>query len=455
MPSYQDTRTTVVKEKAVVIERVKHSTQTTFSATSYVREVPDCGQSVTSVRTTRKPVEALPTELESRQFLFATDLDKVVRSETTRPRHFSTRMQRKIWELCNPNPCDMRKCTVTSERSNKVAILGVQQPKDPVWSWYDYIWEGDISKYVLLSRIPLKRFQTLSAESATYRNLAITKAYATAKSPVLPIQVYLGELTETLHMLRNPLGAIRKLFAKEYTSRSGLKPFKDLVETGAGTWLEFRYGWMPLVYQVEEIIDSFNSKINHGFPIHVVRGGSPLKVIENKQHVRGINVCAALQLDILEHTRSTIRAAAVLATRQRLSVDKFYGTRWSDLVSTAWEIKTLSFVWDWFFQIGAWLQAIVPDPDLRVLANSVSVKRAYQHKVAPITYRVSYLTKTPMHFSDSNDLFKEASYDESTLVREVNFKLPDVPVLRKQWLSLAKTADALSLTIGKIMNLRK
>lgn len=178
-------------------------------------------------------------------------------------------------------------------------------------------------------------------------------------------------------------------------------------------------------------------------------------MVENKQHVRGINVCAALQIDILEHTRSTIRAAAVLATRQRLSKEKFYGTRWADLLSSAWELKTLSFVWDWFFQIGDWLQAIVPDPDLRVIANSVSVKRVYEHIITPITYGVSYPTKLVTRRCDRLDLMKEASYREESLVREVNYKLPDVPVLRKQWLSLARTADALSLTIGKIINLRK
>ena len=459
MPLYQDTRSNSSAEWATVIEMFKYSRGTAFEAHPYSNLVM-CGQTVTSVRTTRKPVPALIPEIAERRFLFSRNLVEVARElETTRPVHFETKMARKVWELCNPNPCDMKKCYIEADPCKSISMFHVQQKNDPVWSWYDYIWKGDIAKYALIKRLPLQRYSGLSAESERFRNLAITKAYATAKSPILPIQVYLGELGETLEMLISPLSAIRKLLTKGVPGsrmyKTRLKPFKDLVETGGGTWLEFRYGWMPLIYQVEDIIDSFNHKINSGFPIHVVRGGSHLLKNRSEQYVRGVNLCASLQLEMIEEIQSTIRGTAVLATRQRMSRDKFYGNRWSDLLSTAHELKSLSFVWDWFINIGDWLQAIVPDPDLTVIANSVSVKRGYTHRVKPTVLGISRLTTTPCRRSDVAGLLGEASYQEYSLVRNVNFTLPNVPVLRKQWLSLARTADALSLITGKIINLLK
>lgn len=153
---------------------------------------------------------------------------------------------------------------------------------------------------------------------------------------------------------------------------------------------------------------------------------------------------------MLKQTTS-VKASAVLATRQTMSQEKFYGNRWSDCLSTAWELKTLSFVWDWFFSIGQWLQAIVPDPDLRVIANSVSLKRENKTSVAVRHYGLGPEYVNIRMQPDSDDLIKEASYVESALVRTVNLPLPHVPIARKQLLSIARTADSFSLLIGEIL----
>lgn len=460
MPLYQDTRTTVFTDKATVYEYRKNSSQSSYERVTYTGSYSGVGQVVTSVRSTCKPVPQVPTELESRRFLFGSDLESVLKDEATRPRKFGTKLSRKIWELTNPNPCDMKKSLVTGVSDKKFFILHVQQPNDPIWNWYDLAWEGDIMRRILYGHMPIAGpYKSFSPDSDRFRDLAITKAYANAKSPVLPIQVYLGELAETLHMLREPLGSLRKMlgkgsFKKGRKLKSRLEPFKDLLEGASGTWLEYRYGWMPLVYQVQEIMDAFNYKVNHGFPIQIVRGGSHLQLSETNTLIREAVAVNALSVSYVLSKRNSIRAAAVLATRQKMSSDKFFGNRWGDLVQTAWELKTLSFVWDWFFQIGDWLQAIVPDPDLTVLANSVSIKRVNSITVAPVAYGISYPTKQGrLWFANDNETLSDCTYKEESLVRVVNVKLPNVPILRKQWLSLARTADALSLTIGKILNL--
>lgn len=72
--------------------------------------------------------------------------------------------------------------------------------------------------------------------------------------------VFLGELAETLRMLRNPLESLRKGFVKYIDDvkkrRRGLKRVSDLNRMIGGTWLEFVFGVKPLLSDLDGISET-------------------------------------------------------------------------------------------------------------------------------------------------------------------------------------------------------
>lgn len=391
-------------------------------------------QKVTSVRSTSKGTTKMPSLLGDRVLHNHVYMIERELNETQLPRN-SNRIAKQMWKICNPHPCSMVRRKVTCGSIPEFTVLGTGG-----WS---YRFSGVVGAKLLSAVVPLTPLP--DSFTTRHRDLAITKAYSLAKSPDMPIQVYLGELAETLHMLRNPLGAIRKFL----TPGRRTNAFRSHTEMLGGSWLEYRYGWMPLVYQVNEIIDAFNSQFGDGFPIHLVRAGSTPSVSKTVLQ-KDLIAESFLYARSIVYQETSERASAVLATRQKFSADKFWGNRWSDTLQTAWELKTLSFVWDWIFNIGDWLGAIVPDPTLNVIANSVSIKRVVKVKTIPLNGRVF---NTGAVFSLPQPENWIASYTEERLDRVVNLQLPSMPIFRQHLLSIARTADALSLLTGKIIGL--
>jgi hypothetical protein len=83
----------------------------------------------------------------------------------------------------------------------------------------------------------------------------------------------LGELKETILMLRDPFGNFRRfLFDRNFyhlgvfqklhhflkTGRWGRLSGKRAADAAASTWMEFRYGFMPLVRSIEGVIELVN-----------------------------------------------------------------------------------------------------------------------------------------------------------------------------------------------------
>jgi len=101
---------------------------------------------------------------------------------------------------------------------------------------------------------------------------AVTKAAANVKSPSVYGAVFLGELRETIAMLKHPIGGLQD-FIKDrrkwelYKSKQRLKgskvrqardrTFKESIQDGssaaANSWLEARLGWRPFLMELEAL----------------------------------------------------------------------------------------------------------------------------------------------------------------------------------------------------------
>lgn len=61
----------------------------------------------------------------------------------------------------------------------------------------------------------------------------------------------LGELGQTVRMVRRPLAALQSLLQKMPKLRK--LPASELMKASSGVWLEYRYGWNPLLMTIREL----------------------------------------------------------------------------------------------------------------------------------------------------------------------------------------------------------
>lgn len=190
--------------------------------------------------------------------------------------------------------------------------------------------------------------------------------------------VFLGELKQTLRLIRNPALAARKVLeklvraAELYPRRfktSGtsttLHRISELRKLLADSWLEFSFGWKPLASDVNagfQLLSDFSKRMNYEF-VHIVGVGEET-----------VNTL----VDVTHVTPSVHKPFSVLQTRQQSShvLIKYYGrikldvpdiadgwlqsglglTKF-DIVPTAWELIPWSFFVDYFTNIGDVIQA--------------------------------------------------------------------------------------------------
>jgi hypothetical protein len=134
--------------------------------------------------------------------------------------------------------------------------------------------------------------------------------------------------------------------------QGGLKKLIELL-TKPGSWdelwLEWRYGWRLLYYDMKDIAQLLSnldeSKLR--FRDHVTT-----KSTYALEEERVLSETGLYTLTMLKHIEVEISTrGSVVADIQPPKI-RF------DPLTTAWELITLSFIVDWFFHVGTWLSAM-------------------------------------------------------------------------------------------------
>lgn len=222
-------------------------------------------------------------------------------------------------------------------------------------------------------------------------DLAVIQALASAKEPEFDILTFLAEFPKTVDLIRYRFGSImsmaEKLWRKAlrdlrrgrrgrkprrrrdpgpdgdngYVSRSSLrrvwKRFNKL-------WLEARYGWRPLVYDVENAL----AALAHKEKVGVQKQTSHVTVEDADDPVVTETIVSSTQKWVTSRVRSYEQTY-----RAKVFYRSTAGPIGANPVITAWELTRFSFILDWFIDIGSWLQAISPRFGYESLGTSVSV----------------------------------------------------------------------------------
>lgn len=193
---------------------------------------------------------------------------------------------------------------------------------------------------------------------------ARTKFVSKARRATTQFQsgVFLGEIRETIHAIKHPADAIRKGLdqylgtvkkrARGFRPRSDYGRFRRMV---GGTWLEYAFGWAPLLNDVQSAAEAFAQQIG-GFtpPIKLRATGKQETVVGDSEGGIGTLFGDYSCRDILkQNVKATIYGA--MAAKVASSAPSFkssFGLRPRDFIPTIWELIPFSFVTDYFTNVG-------------------------------------------------------------------------------------------------------
>lgn len=289
----------------------------------------------------------------------------------------------------------------------------------------------------------------LSTDESNARSALLTSALADANSSEFQGQTFAAEAIKTVQMLGSPFKSLRSLTMKMVRHRDDLvRKGLSSAEASASAWLEYRYGWRPLLMDCADL-----------FKVLSGQGRVP-GVVLRKRHRQSFDWSGSSSADVFNNTyqrvrgehklsyRSTVHAGArykITDPRYEQFLSTSLGLSLDFVPSTVWELVPFSFVADWFVNVGDWIRSVVPNPHIQILSNFTSVSRV---RTSSMKY---------FHYSSYKQVGGDpnawvacgygGSYDTVTSSgdRAVNVAVPTHPVLVPGSLSLLRKLDAFSL----------
>jgi len=192
-------------------------------------------------------------------------------------------------------------------------------------------------------------------------NEARTKALNAASDGKLNLGETLGDIRQSGHMIANRLGmlakalnAARKGDIKGVAAALGVqkivprnrKQHSYVLSDASRLWLEYQFGWLPIMSDIFNLVEGVNEAFNRG-PYITVEG---LAVADSHPGIfmaytvdgtlqQGVQV--GLTYKISDATRAGLNQIGLLNPMQ-----------------LAWELRPLSFVVDWFISVSDYLEAL-------------------------------------------------------------------------------------------------
>jgi hypothetical protein len=216
--------------------------------------------------------------------------------------------------------------------------------------------EGDptgIKDTIQITGVKIQSFPFIPSVVADYartRDRALEKCFDQLRGESSNLIVDLAESAATISMLKNVLRVksffgdfVKKMVKSQRYQR--LSNGQKRLDYVTGKWLEYRYGWMPLVYSTYDAINTFSKDVTRG--VVNVKGRSGAEAIDSMESGDG------------SYTSPSTFVQRDLSWRSEYGL-QFYlppGLQiydWTSLnpLAIAWELTPLSFVADWFLNVG-------------------------------------------------------------------------------------------------------
>lgn len=188
-------------------------------------------------------------------------------------------------------------------------------------------------------------------------------AIASAKSETFDALTAAAELKKTSDMIANRMSRVFLIAERNAKRALREKGIARQIAVFNSLWLEARYGWRPLVYDISNGCQQLRKK----------------RSIRNEGHSSTATDLAAFT------TKNTDGVAGrIIGTCTRSGTRTYRGFALANgdfganaggfqPFRTAWELVPFSFVVDWFFDIGSFISAATPIPGVDVPASGYSI----------------------------------------------------------------------------------
>lgn len=228
-----------------------------------------------------------------------------------------------------------------------------------------------------------------SLDTSFVDNLAKAAFYKELKSHTVKLNglVFLGELRETLNLLRRPVSTLHNLasdFLGALSKRKRAKP-KSWAKDVGSIWLEQRFGWTPLMHDIRDAVKAWGALTK---PLgHTLISESAKKRFDRTYdlvdkdrvgHTSKINggcVYTTVTGVLLETHIVRYRGACNAQVEAPQWADaRLFGFAIEEVVPSAWELLPWSFLVDYFTNIGDILDASVTNTRSIAFVNKTVIR---------------------------------------------------------------------------------
>lgn len=394
------------------------------------------------------------------------------------------RLTKRVPEPTIPGlkPCHGVRITKIESQSTSGAltsILGL--------TWPSQVVTGQLAAMLPVAEISLDYPVTNYAMPSWMIDGANIKTFAKLSSPEVGGGETIAEIHQTFQLLRNPIsGLVKAMQGLDKAARKNVRIINksskfDYVRAGGSgfseldfslrerlrsvstarkasylfdalsdQWLQYRYGFTPLVKDVSKIVE--DSMYGVDLDINKVRRvGGGLKTLGPKttglsdsgNAIPGFTSSWRVTDEYNYSANGVIHFKHSCWYTELLKASR-YGLSPFQIPALAWELVPFSFVADWFVNVGDWLYAMTPTPHLEVLNSCVST--------------VSTRVRT-IRCNSANDIWvgwpctptdSFCIQTSKQLVRTLNVPLPVHPGFNRKLLNLKRVIDSVSLIWGRL-----
>lgn len=246
----------------------------------------------------------------------------------------------------------------------------------------------------------------------------------------------MAELHKSVRMIANARRSAAKLV---YNALRRKPSFRYASEAVGRSWLEWRYGWRTLGFEISAAVDAFNAPNYRKFSY----GNSATSVSTSyTAPVQSFSEYYNAWKETSVYTRELSVRAAAIAEHRALVRNVL-----ASPVTTAWELVPFSFVADWFVSVGDALRAWQVISTVGHLSTSISYKFVETGKlsVSGVTLGTGGNATTP------NSYVGEATSNAKFLWRRPAHTPSLIPRVRVN-LSFGKVLDLAALLRTRIFN---
>lgn len=211
-------------------------------------------------------------------------------------------------------------------------------------------------------------------------SLACTKALAGVQQAEVSGLVALAEFRETVQSLLHPIDATLKWLARNAPSkkkrrkRSYKAKASELAKAVSDQHLTVVFGILPFISDIQGILKALESL--EPLPVRqTARGKASQQIQESETEVQRVHDSLTEYSD-QSTTASVTRTVTVRAYQlyeTKVTIANALGITFSNVPLAVWQTATLSFVVDWFANVGDFISALTPRADISYLASGYTI----------------------------------------------------------------------------------